>query len=161
MTIETADKLAAELGDLPLAAAQAAGYLEQTGLPSPDYLRRFRTHRAGLLADGDVLDYQGRVDTTWAISLERLQRRQPGRRRAARDQRVPGPRTHPPVAVHRAPRTAGRTPAHHRRRTPTRSPTRSAPSSASPSPAATGTATNCTACVQTVIRNRISPPTRP
>ena len=29
-----ADKLAAELGDLPLAAAQAAGYLEQTGLPS-------------------------------------------------------------------------------------------------------------------------------
>ena len=55
-----------------MAAAQAAGYLEQTGLPSPDYLRRFRTHRAGLLARGDVLDYQGRVDTTWAISLERL-----------------------------------------------------------------------------------------
>ncbi len=72
MTVEVADKLAAELGDLPLAAAQAAGYLEQTGLPSPDYLRRLRTHRAGLLAAGDVLDYQGRVDTTWAISLERL-----------------------------------------------------------------------------------------
>ena len=72
MTVETADKLAAELGDLPLAAAQAAGYLEQTGLPSSDYLRRFRTHRAGLLAAGDVPDYQGRVDTTWAISLERL-----------------------------------------------------------------------------------------
>jgi hypothetical protein len=70
--METADKLAAELGDLPLAAAQAAGYLEQTGLPSPDYLRRLRTHRAGLLAAGDVLDCQGRVDTTWAISLERL-----------------------------------------------------------------------------------------
>ena len=72
MTVEMADKLAAELGDLPLAAAQAAGYLEQTGLPSSDYLRRLRSHRAGLLADGDVLDYQGRVDTTWAISLERL-----------------------------------------------------------------------------------------
>ena len=72
MTIETADKLAAELGDLPLAAAQAAGYLEQTGLPSSDYLRRFRTHGAGMLAAGDVLDYRGRVDTTWAISLERL-----------------------------------------------------------------------------------------
>ncbi len=67
-----ADKLAAELGDLPLAAAQAAGYLEQTGLPSSDYLRRLRSHRAGLLADGEVLDYQGRVDTTWEISLERL-----------------------------------------------------------------------------------------
>jgi DNA-binding SARP family transcriptional activator len=72
MTVEMADKLAAELGDLPLAAAQAAGYLEQTGLPSSDYLRRLRSHRAGLLADGDVLDYQGRVDTTWEISLERL-----------------------------------------------------------------------------------------
>ena len=72
MTVELADKLAAELGDLPLAAAQAAGYLEQTGLPSSDYLRRLRSHRAGLLADGDVLDYQGRVDTTWEISLERL-----------------------------------------------------------------------------------------
>src|SRR5664279_5232354 len=34
MTGETADKLAAELGDLPLAAAQAAGYLEQTALPA-------------------------------------------------------------------------------------------------------------------------------
>ncbi|HEY4993529.1 MAG TPA: FxSxx-COOH system tetratricopeptide repeat protein, partial [Nakamurella sp.] len=72
MTMETADKLAAELGDLPLAAAQAAGYLEQTALPAADYLRRLRSHRAGLLAAGDVLDYQGRVDTTWAISLERL-----------------------------------------------------------------------------------------
>jgi hypothetical protein len=73
MTIETADKLAAELGDLPLAAAQAAGYLEQTALPPADYLRRLRSHRAELLAAGDVLNYQGRVDTTWAISLERLQ----------------------------------------------------------------------------------------
>jgi hypothetical protein len=72
ITVELADKLAAELGDLPLAAAQAAGYLEQTGLPSWDYLRRLRRRQAVLLADGDVLDYQGRVDTTWEISLERL-----------------------------------------------------------------------------------------
>ena len=40
-----ADQLAAELGDLPLAAAQAAGYLEPTGLPPADYLHRFRTRR--------------------------------------------------------------------------------------------------------------------
>ena len=43
---ELVDKLAAELGDLPLAAAQAAGYLEQTALPPADYLRRFRARRA-------------------------------------------------------------------------------------------------------------------
>jgi hypothetical protein len=74
---ELADKLAAELGDLPLAAAQAAGYLEQTDLPAADYLRRFRTHRADLLARGDVLGYHGRVDTAWALSLERLRRDDP------------------------------------------------------------------------------------
>src|SRR4051812_33241742 len=69
---ELADKLAAELGDLPLAAAQAAGYLEQTDMPAADYLRRFRTRRAGLLARGEVLGYSGRIDTTWALSLEQL-----------------------------------------------------------------------------------------
>ncbi|HEV3496742.1 MAG TPA: FxSxx-COOH system tetratricopeptide repeat protein, partial [Actinomycetes bacterium] len=74
---ELADKLAAELGDLPLAAAQAAGYLEQTDLPAIDYLRRFRTRRADLLARGDVLGYSGRVDTAWALSVERLRGEDP------------------------------------------------------------------------------------
>jgi DNA-binding SARP family transcriptional activator len=60
---ELADQLAAELGDLPLAAAQAAGYLEQTDLPPADYLRRFRAHRATLLPRGDVVGYAGRLDT--------------------------------------------------------------------------------------------------
>jgi class 3 adenylate cyclase len=69
---ELADKLAAELSDLPLAAAQAAAYLEQTDLPAGDYLRRFRAHRATLLARGEVLGYHGRLDTAWALSLERL-----------------------------------------------------------------------------------------
>ena len=67
-----ADQLATELGDLPLATAQAAAYLEQTGLPPGEYLHRFRTRRASLLAKGEVLGYQGRVDTTWTLSLERL-----------------------------------------------------------------------------------------
>jgi hypothetical protein len=72
-----ADELAAELGDLPLAAAQAAGYLEQTDLPAADYLRRFRARRATLLARGDVVGYAGRIDTTWALSLERLRAEDP------------------------------------------------------------------------------------
>src|SRR4051812_19818318 len=74
---ELADKLAAELGDLPLAAAQAAGYLEQTDLPPGDYLRRFHEHRATLLARGDVVGYHGRIDTAWGLSLERLRREDP------------------------------------------------------------------------------------
>src|SRR4051812_46368203 len=74
---ELADALAAELGDLPLAAAQAAGYLEQTALPPADYLRRFRTRRADLLARGEVLGYAGRIDTTWTLSLDRLRDQDP------------------------------------------------------------------------------------
>ncbi|MGR6967833.1 FxSxx-COOH system tetratricopeptide repeat protein [Geodermatophilus sp. URMC 61] len=77
MSYELADKLAAELGDLPLAAAQAAGYLEQTDLSAADYLRRFRTRRATLLSRGDVVGYSGRLDTTWALSLERLRGEDP------------------------------------------------------------------------------------
>src|SRR4051812_35399921 len=74
---ELADQLAAELGDLPLAAAQAAGYLEQTDLPAADYLRRFRAHRETLLARGDVVGYAGRIDTAWALSVKRLGDRDP------------------------------------------------------------------------------------
>ena len=48
---ELADKLAAELGDLPLAAAQAAAYLEQTDLPAADYLRQFRARRANAMRE--------------------------------------------------------------------------------------------------------------
>jgi DNA-binding SARP family transcriptional activator len=69
---QVALELAAELGDLPLAAAQAAAYLEETAVQPQDYLRQFRTRRAHLLAQGDLLDYQGRVDTAWQLSLERL-----------------------------------------------------------------------------------------
>jgi DNA-binding SARP family transcriptional activator len=74
---ELGDKLAAELGDLPLAAAQAAGYLEQTALPPADYLRRFRTRRATLLDRGEVVGYAGRIHTTWALSVERLRGEDP------------------------------------------------------------------------------------
>jgi TIR domain len=77
MSEELADKLAAELGDLPLAVAQVTGYLEQTDLPAADYLRRFRTHRAGLLSRGEALGYHARLDTTWALSLEQLEREAP------------------------------------------------------------------------------------
>ncbi|MET0865976.1 MAG: FxSxx-COOH system tetratricopeptide repeat protein [Nakamurella sp.] len=69
---ELADRLAAELGDLPLAVAQAAAYMEQTGMDPAEYLRHFTSRRAALIARGDVVDYQGRVDTAWELSLEKL-----------------------------------------------------------------------------------------
>src|SRR3954468_24008352 len=46
--------------------------MEQTDLPPRDYLRRFRARRADLLARGEVVGYAGRIDTAWALSLDRL-----------------------------------------------------------------------------------------
>jgi tetratricopeptide (TPR) repeat protein len=45
-----ADRLAAELGDLPLAVAQAAGFMAETGMPAAQYLELLRT-QAGTLLD--------------------------------------------------------------------------------------------------------------
>ena len=45
-----ADRLAAHLGDLPLAVAQAAGFMAETGTPAAEYLDLLRT-QAGTLLD--------------------------------------------------------------------------------------------------------------
>ena len=45
-----ADRLAAQLGDLPLAVAQAAGFMAETGTPAAQYLDLLRT-QAGKLLD--------------------------------------------------------------------------------------------------------------
>jgi transcriptional regulator with XRE-family HTH domain/tetratricopeptide (TPR) repeat protein len=50
LTAAGADRLAAELGDLPLAIAQAAGFMAETGTPAEGYLGLLRA-RAGPLLD--------------------------------------------------------------------------------------------------------------
>ncbi len=72
-----AGDLAEELGDLPLAVAQAAAYMEQTGLPPADYLHRFRTRRKSLLAQGTVVGHEGTLHSTWSLSLDRLRKHSP------------------------------------------------------------------------------------
>jgi DNA-binding SARP family transcriptional activator len=69
--------LAAELGDLPLAVAQAVAHIEESGMDPAEYLRQFSTRRSAFLARGEVLGYQGRVDTAWDLSLERLRTTHP------------------------------------------------------------------------------------
>ncbi len=69
---EVAAELADELGLLPLALEQAAGYLEATGTTTADYLTRFRSRRATMLARGEDLAYGGTIDTCWSLALERL-----------------------------------------------------------------------------------------
>lgn len=72
LTDDVAGKLAAELGDLPLAMAQAAAYLEETDIDPLEYLDQFSRRRTAFLARGDVLGYEGRLDTAWDLSLQRL-----------------------------------------------------------------------------------------
>jgi tetratricopeptide (TPR) repeat protein len=74
----TAGELAEELGDLPLALEQAAAYMEQTGMPLPQYLALFRRRREELLKLGDPAAYHGTVDTTWQLAIEKVTAIKPG-----------------------------------------------------------------------------------
>jgi hypothetical protein len=73
----TARELAAELGDLPLALAQAAAYLEHTEVTPQAYLAKFRNHRENMLSKGEDPVYKGLIGSAWSISLERLQNTAP------------------------------------------------------------------------------------
>ncbi|GAB3839973.1 hypothetical protein GCM10029963_07840 [Micromonospora andamanensis] len=77
MTREQAERLAEELGDLPLALEQAAAYIEIVGLPVEDYRRMLRERPGDMLAEGEVLGTDARVSTVWDLSLERLRDEDP------------------------------------------------------------------------------------
>jgi hypothetical protein len=64
--------VAAALGDLPLALEQATAYLEQTGMPLAAYLAAYQRRQQQLLAKGRAVAYQGQVDTTWQLSIDRV-----------------------------------------------------------------------------------------
>jgi tetratricopeptide (TPR) repeat protein len=68
----SAAQLAEQLGDLPLALEQAAAYLERTGMPLAAYLAAYQRRRQQLLAKGHPVAYQGQVETTWQLSIDRL-----------------------------------------------------------------------------------------
>jgi tetratricopeptide (TPR) repeat protein len=68
----TAGALAEDLGDLPLALEQAAAYMEQTGMPMLEYRALFHRQREKLLKRGEPTAYQGTVDTTWQLAIERI-----------------------------------------------------------------------------------------
>ena len=65
--------LATELGCLPLALAQAAGYMSATGRSIASYVDLYRTKRAALLnrAKGTE-EYRDTLLTTWEISFEQV-----------------------------------------------------------------------------------------
>jgi TIR domain/Tetratricopeptide repeat len=83
-----AGEIAEELGRLPLAIDQAAGYLTSTGTPAAEYLALFRERTHDMIAEGENAGREdggtdgggGRevtVATLWSLSLDRLTRDRP------------------------------------------------------------------------------------
>lgn len=77
---EAFGKLADELGDLPLALAQAGAYIDTHGITINDYLALYRGSQTGgrLRAEGlDSDEYPVSVARTWLLHFEELSRERP------------------------------------------------------------------------------------
>ena len=72
------DRLAAALGDLPLAVAQAAGFMAETGMPAAEYLELLRT-RAGKLLEQAApgSSYPRSLAAATRLAADRLDREDP------------------------------------------------------------------------------------
>ena len=73
----TLGRLAAALGDLPLALEQAAAYLEETGTAPAGYLALLADRGPELFALGRPATTEQTVATTWTVSLDRLKTEAP------------------------------------------------------------------------------------
>ena len=72
-----ADQLAAELGDLPLAIAQAAGFMAETGMAADEFLGLLRTRAGQLLAQGAPGSYPRSLAAATGLIADRLARQDP------------------------------------------------------------------------------------
>ena len=64
--------MAAALGDLPLALAQAAGYLAETGMPAGEYADLVGPRAAQLLDEGRPSSYPRSLAAVTVLALDRL-----------------------------------------------------------------------------------------
>ncbi|RKS73170.1 tetratricopeptide repeat protein [Actinomadura pelletieri DSM 43383] len=74
---EHADRLAEQLGDLPLALEQAGALLAQTGMAPSDYLEALTRETANLLSVGKPNEYPMSMTAAWSISVTNLDQRMP------------------------------------------------------------------------------------
>ena len=77
LTDVEADRLADELGDLPLAIAQAAGFMAETGMPAAQYLDLLRTRATDLLNQGTPGLYPRSLAATTQLIIDRLAEEDP------------------------------------------------------------------------------------
>jgi hypothetical protein len=74
---QAAAALAQALGDLPLALAEAAAYIERTQVGLDAYLRLVRERAVELFGLHQSVGAQRRVATVWSLSLERVREEAP------------------------------------------------------------------------------------
>lgn len=78
VTAGTADRIAEQLGDLPLALEQAAGYMDYNRTAPEDYLALLTTRLEEMIAQGELSDRPTVVVATlWELGVRRLEREQP------------------------------------------------------------------------------------
>lgn len=77
MTPKDADRLADELGDLPLALEQAGALQSETGMPVTEYLRLLAECTAQLLAEGKPTEYPVPMTAAWRLSVNSLAEKVP------------------------------------------------------------------------------------
>lgn len=72
-------KISQGLGGLPLALDQAGAYVEETGTDLGSYWQIYQQHRADLLRErrGLVTDHPAPVATTWSLSFQRVEEKNP------------------------------------------------------------------------------------
>ncbi|MBA9004382.1 FxSxx-COOH system tetratricopeptide repeat protein [Thermomonospora cellulosilytica] len=77
ITPADADRLAEELGDLPLALEQAGALQAETGMSVSEYLDLLRERTSQLLAQGKPSEYPASMTAAWALSVASLTERMP------------------------------------------------------------------------------------
>ena len=104
-----ADRLAAQLGDLPLAIAQAAGFMAETGTPAAAVPGPAADPGRAAPGPGRPRDrYPRSLAAATQLIADRLDRDDPAAAAAGQPVRVPGPRADPRRPVHRRRRRAAR-----------------------------------------------------
>jgi tetratricopeptide (TPR) repeat protein len=72
-----ADRLAEELGDLPLALEQAGALQAETGMSVDEYLLLLKEHAAEIMAVGKALEYPRSMTAAWKLSVSKLSEQLP------------------------------------------------------------------------------------
>ena len=75
-----AAQIAEAVDNVPLAVAQAAAYLHETGLPVDEYLRLLHTRAAELLANDAPTGYSTSLAASWQVAFDRLADDEPAAR---------------------------------------------------------------------------------